>query len=142
MSEDALFAWGSTPVAESEPAEKLSPDQRRTRLQSERLAKRVHPISAAGGYWPVPLHAEAAPVDDRDADGRRCGNCYFRVVRLHHDRSYPKCTWSRDGGTTYPRVTNGAASDVRAWWPGCIDHEWGDNALSPDAARWVPGGAS
>lgn len=37
-----------------------------------------------------------------------------------------------------PRVSSGAATDVRAWWSACADHEWGDPGLSPDAARCVP----
>ncbi len=36
-----------------------------------------------------------------------------------------------------PRVTHGAASDVRAWWPACADHTYGDG-ISDDAARHVP----
>jgi hypothetical protein len=37
-----------------------------------------------------------------------------------------------------PRVAHSASSDVRAWWPGCSDHEFGDPAVSDDAARWTP----
>lgn len=63
-----------------------------------------------------------------------CGNCRFRIVYGHHNRSYPKCTY----GDGMPRASHSAASDVRAWWPACRDHEYGDTRLSPDAARCKP----
>jgi hypothetical protein len=50
-------------------------------------------------------------------------------------RTYAKCVI--DEAKQYPRVSHGAGTDVRAWWPACKDHEWGD-PLSDDAARWVP----
>jgi len=71
-----------------------------------------------------------------DDTNRTCGNCRFREVFGRAKRGYPKCTY---GGDTPPRATHSAASDVRAWWPACTDHEWGDNTVSADAARWVPG---
>jgi hypothetical protein len=64
---------------------------------------------------------------------RTCGNCRFRELLDYHGRAYPKCTV--DGEL---RIAHSTATDVRAWWPACIDHEWGDNGLSPDAARYVP----
>jgi hypothetical protein len=62
-------------------------------------------------------------------------------------RSWPKCYIDEVNPTdAMPnpqslRITNGAATDVRAWWPACTQHTYGDTAVSPDAARYVPGGA-
>ena len=138
----ALFDMDPVPQPEPEPP--VSATVRRTRRQAAMLARDVHPLASPLGY-PLRLHAEAAPAGDRQAPGRRCGNCRFRQVLGHHDRSYPKCmTPGLASGETYemlgpPRVSHGAATDVRAWWPACTDHDWGDGRLSPDAARWVPG---
>ncbi|MFJ8818186.1 hypothetical protein [Amycolatopsis thermoflava] len=87
-------------------------DARRTERQGRYLASGVHPLTAALGH-PVPLHAEAAPAASRTAPGRRCGSCRFR-----RPGEYPKCT-AHDGA----RITRGAGTDVRAWWPACTDHE-------------------
>lgn len=122
----ALFDWLTTPQPPG-----LSADQRRTHRQTARLAHGVHPLGIA-------LHPYAAPADDRTAPGRRCGSCAFRRLRPDKSRRYPKCTYTPDGGTTYPRITNGAATDVRRWWPACTDHEYGAPELGRDAARSGP----
>lgn len=128
---------------------KLSPDERRRQGQYDTLAAGYHPLgeveSAFGG---LRLHEQAAPLDDRDAPGRRCGNCWFRVVVLWHSKSYAKCQFSGAMGadevtvSAPPRATRGAASDCKAWWPGCTDHSYGDRRVSDDAARWVPEAAT
>ena len=46
--------------------------------------------------------------------GRTCGTCTHRILRGRHS-TYPKC----DRGP----ITNGAATDVRAWWPACTRWE-------------------
>jgi hypothetical protein len=98
-----------------EPEEKLSADRRRTIRQAQALARRRHPLGLAFGI-PVPLHADAPPADNRDAPGPRCGDC-LHIARVgYHDSSYLKCT---RGGSSWPWVTHGAATDLRAWWPGC-----------------------
>ncbi|AIJ26386.1 hypothetical protein [Amycolatopsis methanolica] len=89
-----------------------SPDARRTERQGQYLAAGAHPLTAALGY-PVKLHPGAAPAADRAAPGRRCGNCRYR-----RPGRYPKCL-VHDGD----RITRGAGTDVRAWWPACTDHE-------------------
>jgi hypothetical protein len=127
--------------AEVRPAE--TPAERRRRRQAAAMVLRHHPLSLTLGL-PLPLHREAAPADDRDAPGRRCGNCRFRQSLAHHTRSYPKCV--EPGGLSAdqlarlgpPRVSHGEGTDVRAWWPACVDHDYGDGSLSPDAARSVP----
>jgi hypothetical protein len=113
MTADALFDLdGPTP----EPLDDLSPDARRRARQYNALLSGSHPLSLATGHH-ISLHAEAAPADDRDAPGRRCGTCTWRKQTGHHSRSYPKC------GIDHRRLTHGAGTDVAAWWPGCTDHE-------------------
>lgn len=140
MGQGALFDIAPVP-AEAMPEE--SATVRRTKRQAALLASRRHPLSSPLGQslW---LHAEAAPASDRDAPGRRCGNCLWRRVVHHHDRAYAKCfapgllsaeAYERLGP---PRLSHSEATDVRAWWPGCTDHTYGDPALSPDAARCIP----
>ncbi|MEV7805051.1 hypothetical protein AB0O28_19080 [Microbispora sp. NPDC088329] len=137
---DALFDIEAPPPAEPEPKE--SPDARRTRRQGELLARGSHPLGLSLG-WPLRLHKEAAPADDRQAGGRRYGNCRFRQVLAARVRGFPKCVHpGSQSAESYEtlgplRVTHGAASDVRAWWPGCVDHEFGDPKV-PGGMRWVP----
>lgn len=104
------------------PEEKLSPDRKRTRRQMAALTRGQHPLSLAL-RTPLPLHTDAAPAGDIRAEGLRCGTCRFRELLGHHDRSHPKC---RAGGDV--RVTHGAGTDVRAWWPACHDYEPADGA--------------
>lgn len=109
------------------PAEPLSPDRRRTARQHAAAAAGVHPLALVFGPA-VRVH----PDPDR-----RCGNCQHRGTAGR--ARYPKCLfgyqrtelparhWRRRHGATHevsmPRVTSGAATDVRAWWPGCTDHQ-------------------
>ncbi len=118
------------------PAE--SADRRRTRRQREAIRNGAHPLAVSLDR-PLAIHRQAA------ADGRTCGTCRFRmVINTGHEAAHPKCLIEKGpfartmADSPYPRVSNGAGTDVRRWWPGCTDHEWGDNALSPDAARSGP----
>lgn len=118
MSEtETLFPDLDMPPVEQ--PEKLSADRRRTQRQRDAVARGVHPLTGS------PL------ADEPEA---KCGNCRFRELFDHHNKSYPKCTY----GDGLVRVTHSASSDVRAWWPGCSQHEWGDTGLSPDAMRSGP----
>jgi hypothetical protein len=113
-----------TPVALPPPAEKLSPDRRRTLRQRHAVARGVHPLALVFG----------PSVRVLDDPGRTCGDCRFRQLLAGGARHYSKCVFG-DGA----RASRSAATDVRAWWPACTDHEWGDHTTdSPDAARWVP----
>lgn len=112
-------------------------DKRRTKRQRDLINGGFHPLGLALA-GPLRLHPQAAE------QGRTCGNCRFREIVGHHSRSYPKCvidkgphaqTWASDAA---PRYSAGPGTDVRRWWPGCVDHEWGDPSLSPDAARSGP----
>lgn len=147
----AAFPPEPTGLFDLDPAQvvpapaKLSPDARRRQGQYDTMAAGYHPLgeieSAFGG---LKLHEQAAPLGDPDAPGRRCGNCWYRVNAHYHSRSYPKCSFTGSMGadevaiSAPPRVTHGAGSDCKAWWPGCADHTYGDARLSDDAARWVP----
>jgi hypothetical protein len=115
----ALFEVAARPLPAPEP--KDSPTVRRTKRQAALLAAGRHPLSSVMGRS-LFLHASAAPAADRAAEGRRCGNCRFREVIGHHSRSYPKCVWP-GYDSQWPRASQSEATDVRAWWPGCTDHE-------------------
>lgn len=126
---DALFG-DEDPVAARLADPKLSAQQRRTTRQTRLLQLDQHPLGLAL-RWPLGLHAEAAPADDRDAPGRRCGNCAFRQLITWHNSTYPKCLYGLPEGGGWgaaPRATHGGGTDVRAWWPGCRDHEYEDGA--------------
>lgn len=127
MTETLFPDLAPVAVPEVEPVEKLSADRRRTLRQRADIERGRHPLTGSR------LAA--------DADAR-CGNCRFRTVVAWHNRSYPKCFFEPAGWDVermgWPRVTHSAASDVRAWWPGCTDHEWGEPKLSPDAMRGRP----
>lgn len=81
--------------------------------------------SLAAGRHPIagrPLHSDAAPHDDRGAAGLRCRDCVFRRPGPgRHSRDYPKCWYTVTGVPLH--VTNGPATDCRAWYPACTDFE-------------------
>lgn len=141
-SQSALFDVDGSQIRTPEPQERLSADRSRTRRQAQAIENGRHPLGLALD-WRLKLNPEAAPADDRRALGRRCGNCRFRQIFRYHDKPYPKCV--HPGGFSAeqyerlgpPRVTHGAGTDVRAWWPGCTDHEPGDRDV-PDGMRWTP----
>jgi hypothetical protein len=92
------------PVVETE---KLSAGVRRTLRQRQDLEAGRHPMTGA------PLHPDAAPVDDRKADGLRCRSCRFIE---HH--GWPKCMHPAGRGNT-----RSTASDARLWHPACVHYE-------------------
>ncbi|MEU1736487.1 hypothetical protein [Streptosporangium sp. NPDC020145] len=114
MAEGLVLFGAPDPPEPEQPPE--SQTVRRTRRQAAMLAAGIHPLSAVAGKLRV--HPEAAPYGDLQAPGRRCGNCTFRQVFSHHNDRHPKCTVA-DGA----RVSHSAATDCRAWWPGCVNHE-------------------
>jgi hypothetical protein len=143
FEQDGLFAVDVPEcVVVPDPLEGLSADRRRTLRQAADLEARRHPLTGRR------LHEEAAPAADRKAPGRRCGNCFFRTSAMWHNKTFLKCAHPGSLGadeisvTAPPRVTHGAASDLRNWWPACPDHVYGDPGLSDDAARYVPEAAS
>jgi len=118
LSEPALFDVDPVPLAE--PGPKLSGDRRRTLRQAQALANGRHPLALVHGT-PLRLHPDAPPADDRKAPGPRCGGCTF----IERQDGWLKCTRGRSGEIytkTFrrgPYETHGAATDIRAWWPGC-----------------------
>lgn len=106
---DALFDVTPQPAPPQE-----SEGQRRTRRQRELLAAGQHPLTLVLSH-PLRLHADAAPGGDKRADGLRCGTCSHRTYATSNGRHYPKCT-------VPGRMSNGAATDCRAWWPACVNH--------------------
>lgn len=140
LEDEPLFPGYAPPAIQS--AEDLSPDRRRTIRQQQDISNGKHPLT--GG----PLHPEASK-QRTSRYGKRdpftCGSCYFREVHKYHDTGYPKCWFPNPAAGAdappariYTRVSHGAASDVRAWWPACPDYSPGDR-ISPDAARSVGG---
>lgn len=103
----------------------MSADRRRTRRQLEGLSRGRHPLEPVAGRA-LKLHPEGARWDDRNAPGRRCGDCWHRVPGR-----YQKCGYGAP-----QRITHSAASDVRTWWPACTDHSYSD----PDADPPYEGG--
>lgn len=110
------------------PVERLSPDRRRTLRQARDIQAGRHPLTRER-INPDPI--------------AKCGNCRFRQLIDYHHRTYPKCVWSPPGNDSpylddLPFCSHSAGTDVRAWWPACKRHEYGDPKLSPDAARSGP----
>ena len=125
------------------PDEGLSADARRTLRQKQNIANGYHPLLVTlfgPGPW-AKVHPDAPDDTEPGQKGRpfTCGTCRWRQILGYHDRSYPKCLWRDDNDGPSPRVSHGAGTDVRAWWPACRDYTPGDPNLSLDAARWVPG---
>jgi len=102
---------GSVPAAAvpTPPPRRFGADVRRTERQRQIVLDGMHPLT--GGR----LHPDA-PRDATDAHaaGLRCGSCAHRVLRSAGGKAWPKC---RAYHGRY--LTNGAATDVRAWWPAC-----------------------
>jgi hypothetical protein len=109
--------------------EKLSPDRARTLRQARRIADGGHPLDAV---FPTYRHPETRGQtysrDDERGRPYTCGSCRFRELMGAGNRTVAKCTVTRHAGehdsrTVMPRVTGSAASDVRGWWPACVEWE-------------------
>lgn len=137
-ADTALF--DITPFA-VELAPALSPGQRRVRRQEQAMANGVHPLGLALRHS-IRIHPDAPR--DRAATGPRCGTCWYRrLITTNGNRDWPKCTYGAENWTdsqpgVLPRVSHGPGTDVRRWWPACVDYSPGEPALSDDAARYVP----
>lgn len=81
-------------------------DARRTVIRLRLLRAGEHPVTHNN------LHADAAPVDDRNAPGLRCDTCAACETEEYHDRTYVKC---RTAGRS-----RGPGTDTRRWYPACI----------------------
>lgn len=142
MNDETLFPGFEAP--EPEPVEELSAGQRLTRRQQQDVSNGKHPLT--GG----PLHPEATtrrhgPISGHEdtchgevpCSGSRdpftCGSCVFR-----DPQGYAKCVLPNPStGKPWPtRVSHSARSDVRAWWPACVDYEPVDPEHVLDTRRW------
>jgi hypothetical protein len=102
------------------PPEILSRGERRQRLVARRIASGEHPLGKG-----IRLHPGAAR--ERGGDGLRCGGCRYRVVFSGESgKSYPKCLYPTNrgaDGVVYLRHTGCESSDIRRWWPACVDYQ-------------------
>jgi hypothetical protein len=106
--------FGPEPDA-APPAARLSPDRRRTLRQRAAVEGGAHPLALVLG----------TRIRRHEDEARACGNCRFRELLMYRGATYPKCVLanpSRQLGVG--RLTHGAATDVRRWWPACTDHEY------------------
>lgn len=131
---DTLFDTAPYAVAgtDATPYEQLSADRRRTIRQSAAIARGVHPLALV--ITGVAMHPDADPdrtatKDDAAARPLRCGTCVFREHRPGGNKAWPKCAVGMpshpDGQPAFldgPRVSRGAGTDVRSWWPACTDY--------------------
>lgn len=131
MTADPLFEVDVPAVVEQTAAQRL-----RAR-QAASIAAGFHPLALGGRS--LRLHPDAArptASDGHGSDPYRCGSCVFRRLVGGHAKDYPKCLFGetstpipegeqvRHGPKlriTTPRATRGAATDVKAWWPACVD---------------------
>lgn len=110
-----MFELAPTPAAP-----KPKPAKVMRKRQDQCMKHGAHPLTAALRRT-IPLHVDAAPADDREAPGLRCGSCAHRKFPWREVAGrYPKCDV---GGPKWPRATGGPGTDVRAWWPACTDYE-------------------
>lgn len=127
----------------------LTAGERLRRRQAAMIANGYHPLALSVPH--LRLHPDAPRAQDKVAAAEAgehptCGSCRFRRLWGGHARDFPKCEAGRvDTPITddmrarypytygqakpgaverhYPRATHGAQTDVRAWWPGCVDHQ-------------------
>jgi hypothetical protein len=128
VSDDVLF--DDTGLQVTPDATERTAGERLRFRQAARITAGMHPLSL---QRPIPLHPDA-PRDAAKDDGGtypRCGTCRFRWTVGGGAQSYPKCTFGRVSRyltadrllvTPGPRESHGPATDVRAWWPACIDY--------------------
>lgn len=122
---EGLFAVPADAYVVPPQPEVLTRGERRARLVATRIARGEHPLGR------IRLHADAAR--ERGGDGLTCGGCQFRVLVGGNQRSYPKCHLPVQIGerTTYPRDTGCESSDIRVWWPACIDFQSKEPEVTP-----------
>ena len=135
--DDALFP-GYYP-SHREPEPQLSAGQRLTQRQIADITIGRHPLTRGSLHPLASRHRTSQSPKD---DPFTCGSCSFRTVIQYHGRAYPKCLFDprrgdQDTLDMYARITHGAASDVRAWWPACPEYLPG-SSISADASRVLP----
>lgn len=99
---DALFEGFDDAIV----PEKLTAGERRRRRVLVAIEAGQHPLSLVVGQ--LRLHADPTLT---------CGSCVHRyLTNAGTAGTYPKCDVDE-------RATRSEATDVRAWWPACRDHE-------------------
>jgi hypothetical protein len=97
---------------------RLGPKAKRTQRQRFLIEHGFHPLSLVvpGRTLKLPDGADRRGVRPLKAHqrGPRCGGCKY-LERLIDGE--PKCFFGEG-----KRITNGAATTVRLWWPGCRDY--------------------
>lgn len=132
---DTLFDAEPMRTLPVEP-EKLTAGEKLRRRQAARIDSGLHPLSMNGAI--IRLLDGPRPLDKGQASHagpyKSCGDCVFRQQASGGNRAFPKCafgahtvarTWGGQSHVTteYPRASHSEASDVRAWWPACVDFE-------------------
>lgn len=116
-------------VATPARPEPLSVDARRTRRQADAVAAGAHPLALVRPGIRVHPDAQGSAATKANTDQRplRCGTCIYRGSI----GGYPKCLWRPAGDVpgsdgryrnAPPRVSSGAGTDCRSWWPACTDY--------------------
>jgi hypothetical protein len=107
------------------PPETLTRGERRQRLIARRITSGEHPLGKG-----IRLHPDAAR--ERDGEGLRCGSCRYReLFSGESGKSYPKCLYPTRIGDHDVRLrfTHCESSDIRTWWPACVDYQPKDKKL-------------
>lgn len=144
---EGLFPDDGLRVAPSHDEPELTYGERQRRRQGALIANGYHPLAGPLRNR-LRLHPDADRAQNREdpQSGPTCGSCALRQLVGGHAKSFPKCfagtftTTITDeqrrnypmmyGGakpgavsTHHPRQTNADATDVKAWWPACTDHQ-------------------
>lgn len=110
------------PGAQEQRRPTLNDDAARIARQNRALLDGVHPLALVAGTGVIRIHPDSAYAtatkDNAKDRPLRCGTCVWRT-----SGQYPKCMF-RSSSTAKPsRFSHGPATDVRAWWPACTDHQ-------------------
>jgi hypothetical protein len=128
VTDDALFPDTGLRVtaAAAAAADDRTAGQRLRDRQQARIAAGWHPLSISGAR--IPLHPDAPRTAYRGDDRQypTCGGCAHRRMVGGHARDFPKCLigYTTGGSLLFDAVRYSAstATDVRAWWPACVDY--------------------
>lgn len=97
-----------------------SPQVKRTARQRFLITTGLHPLSTVVASRMLRLHPNAARDPTDRTSGPRCRDCAFRgplnPLGEPWEANTDRC-WVNRGA----RVTRGAATALRAWWPACED---------------------
>lgn len=137
MDEQGLFPAEpyAAPMVDEKPVERISAARRLTLRQADAVRHGGHPLALVRPT--VRVHPDADPARTASPDNTanrplRCGTCRWRRQVSGGGNNYPKCVWRPvddvpdERGrhkTAPPRYSAGSETDVRAWWPACMDYQ-------------------